>query len=87
MKPIMNQRRTAFTRIELLVVIVIFLVFLLAASLFLPQHMVHASANRISCLNNLKEIGTAYRLWAEDNGDLVPSQQTVISNGWKDFLT
>jgi len=46
-----------------------------------------SKSTRISCVNNLKEVGIAYRLWAGDNGDLVPAQQTVISNGWKDFLT
>jgi len=53
----------------------------------LPQRRVYGKAQRISCLNNLKEIGTGYRLWAGDNGDLVPAQQTVRSNGWADFLT
>jgi hypothetical protein len=50
-------------------------------------HPVCAAAHkRISCVNNLKQIGTAYRLWAGDNGDLWPSQQTVASNGWRDYL-
>src|ERR1017187_5299350 len=84
----MKQKATrplsAFTRVELLAVIVIFLVFVLAFSVFLASHPVHASANRISCLNNLKEIGTGYRLWAGDNGDRVPAQQTVAQGGWKD---
>jgi hypothetical protein len=44
-------------------------------------------AKRITCVNNLKEIGTAYRLWEGDHGDLVPSQQTVKKGGWGDFLT
>ena len=44
-------------------------------------------SQRVSCVNNLKEIGTAYRLWAGDNGDLVPPQQSVSKGGWKDFLT
>jgi len=47
----------------------------------------HFPYTRISCLNNLKEIGTAYRLWAGDNGDLVPSQQTMALNGWAEYLT
>jgi type II secretory pathway pseudopilin PulG len=86
MKTNLNQRRTGLTIIEVCVVIALLAVL---ASMLLPatsrssQHR----AQRISCLNNLKEIGTAYRLWAGDNGDLVPSQQTVASNGWWDFLT
>ena len=29
-------------------------------------------AQRINCVNNLKQVGTAYRLWANDNGDRYP---------------
>jgi type II secretory pathway pseudopilin PulG len=90
----MKQKATravsAFTRIELIVVIVLLIVlaFMLAASLLLPfLARAKAKSPRISCLNNLKEIGTAYRLWAGDHGDLVPSQQTVKKGGWGDFLT
>jgi len=85
MKPILSQRRTAFTRNELLASI---LVILVAALIYVPtvgRRPPHKYG--ISCIDNLKEIGTAYRLWAGDNGDLVPAQQTVISNGWRDFLT
>jgi len=86
MKPIMNQRRRAFTLIEVLVII---LVIGVLALIYLPtvSRRPYHGYSRLGCLNNLKEIGTAYRLWAGDNGDLVPSQQTVASNGWKDFLT
>jgi len=44
-------------------------------------------AQRITCISNFKVLGTAYRLWAGDNGDLVPSQQSVKNGGWGDFLT
>jgi hypothetical protein len=36
---------------------------------------------------NLKEIGTAYRLWAADHGDLVPAQQSVTNGGWRELLS
>jgi competence protein ComGC len=86
MKLNLNQRRAAFTLIEVLAIILV--IFVLAA-IYLPTvtNRRHQSYPRITCLNNLKEIGTGYRLWAGDNGDLVPAQQMVISNGWKDFLT
>ena len=86
MKPNLNRQRTAFTLIE---VIAIILVVGVLALLYLPTvaRRPHQNIHRISCLNNIKEIGTGYRLWAGDNGDLVPAQQTVISNGWADFLT
>jgi len=79
------RKSQAITLIEVLVVIT---VLLLLASLLLPAlARAKAKASRISCVNNLKEIGTAYRLWAGDNGDLVPAQQTVKNGGWADFLT
>ena len=86
MKPILNQRQRAFTLIEVLAII---LVIGVLALIYLPTvaRRPYHGASRIGCLNNLKEIGTGYRLWAGDNGDLVPAQQTVVSNGWKDFLT
>ena len=89
MKQEMRRITPAFTRIELLVLIlVVVVVFVLAAALMLPfLARAKAKAPRISCVNNLKEIGTGYRLWAGDNGDLVPSQQSVSNGGWKEFLT
>jgi hypothetical protein len=69
--------------------VVVIAVLMVLAAMILPSfhHGPYITASRISCLNNLKEIGTGYRLWAGDNGDLVPAQQTVRSNGWADFLT
>ncbi len=87
MRQKMKRHVAAFTRIELLVVIGIFLVFVLAASLFLLSHPVHSKSVRISCLMNLKEIGVAYRSWAGDNGDRRPAEQAVAKGGWEDFLT
>jgi prepilin-type processing-associated H-X9-DG protein len=86
MKQKSNRDLSAFTLLEVIVIIVIIA---LLALVFLPTRHRRSSnfAVRISCVNNLKEIGTAYHLWAGDNGDLVPSQQTVASNGWREFLT
>jgi type II secretory pathway pseudopilin PulG len=85
MKQASPQNLSAFTIIEILVIIAVLMV---VASMLLPNlSRATAKAPRISCLNNLKEIGTAYRLWAGDNGDLVPSQQSVTNGGWADLLT
>jgi type II secretory pathway pseudopilin PulG len=85
MKQKSRRGPSAFTLIELSMIVLV--IALLAVLLLpaLPQPRV--KTQRIDCSINLKEIGTAYRDWAGDNGDLMPAQQTVKSNGWQDFLT
>src|SRR5579863_2899464 len=84
MKRIKNQKIGAFTLIELLVVIAIIAIL---ASMLLPAlARAKQKAQRISCINNLKQVGTAYRIWANDNGDRFPAQQTVALGGWQDIL-
>jgi competence protein ComGC len=79
------RNSSAFTRIEMLVVIVCLLV---VAILLLPSlRRAKLAAQSISCNGNLKEIGLGYRLWAGDHGGLVPSQQSGAKLGWADFLT
>lgn len=36
---------------------------------------------------NLKLIGTAYQIWANDNGGKFPASQSVANGGWSDLLT
>ena len=84
MKQRMRRGREAFTRIELIVVIAIIAVLV---SVFLPGLRQAKQDHHIFCISVLGEIGTAYRLWAGDNGDLMPFQQTVAKGGWGDFLT
>lgn len=37
-------------------------------------------AERIQCVNNLKQIGLAFRIWAGDNNDKYPTSMVVMSN-------
>jgi prepilin-type N-terminal cleavage/methylation domain-containing protein len=80
MKPrISNQRNHALTLIEVLVVIVVILI--LAAILF-PGRTPQTKARRINCVNNLKEIGLAYHIWAGDHEDKFPMQVSITdTNG------
>jgi prepilin-type N-terminal cleavage/methylation domain-containing protein len=58
------MRRTGFTLIELLVVIAI--IAILAAILFPVFAESRESARQITCINNMKQLGTAMRLYLTD---------------------
>jgi prepilin-type N-terminal cleavage/methylation domain-containing protein len=83
MKYFRKQLR-AFTLIELLVVIAI--IAILAAMLLPALARAKARAQRINCVNNLKQIGVAFRTWALDNSDSYPMRVTAAAGGFSDWL-
>jgi prepilin-type N-terminal cleavage/methylation domain-containing protein/prepilin-type processing-associated H-X9-DG protein len=73
------RQRRGFTLIELLVVIA--LIALLAALLLPALSRGKESAQSIRCLNQLRQISLATRLYGEENEDLFPrSQHSAIAN-------
>ena len=68
------KRTRAFTLIELLVVIAI--IGILAAMLLPALARAKAKSNRIKCINNLGQIGKAFRGFADNNNNRLPWQLT-----------
>jgi prepilin-type processing-associated H-X9-DG protein len=78
MKPTRN-RIAAFTLIELVVLLAA--IALLAATLLPALAHTRPQAQRITCSNNLKQIGLAFRTWAAANGGYMPMAVSASQGG------
>lgn len=78
------RRQRAFTLIELLVVIAI--IAILAAILFPVFAKARDRANAISCLSNMKQIGTGLIAYTADYDGVFPMNRPASGQVWKDAL-
>ena len=96
MKPRLSKKRNAaMTLFEVGVVIAIVMILVVV---FLPRFARSPEhSSRINCVNNLKLIGLAYRIWVADNNDKYPMQVSTTNGGtmelmadgknvWRNFL-
>jgi prepilin-type N-terminal cleavage/methylation domain-containing protein len=74
----------AFTLIELLVVIAI--IAILAALLLPVLSQGSAKAKRVTCLNNLREAGLAFHMFAHDHNGKFPMAVAAAEGGSLDFI-
>ncbi len=89
------QKASGFTRTELLVVVAVF--FLLALVLVGWRIQEQPKTRARVCVENLKQIGMAFRMWSSDSGDDYPmgvstnrggSMEYVLTGGtFRHFLT
>ena len=79
MKTIDKSSSKAFTLIELLVVIAI--IAILAALLLPALAKAKSAARRSQCINNLKQVGLAFKVWEGDHGDKYPTAVSTAKWG------
>jgi prepilin-type N-terminal cleavage/methylation domain-containing protein/prepilin-type processing-associated H-X9-DG protein len=73
-----NLKTNGFTLIELLIVVIVLTTLFV---MFMPARHQGASSTRITCTNNLKQVGLAFRIWAGDNNDRMPMAVSVTNRG------
>lgn len=74
-----SPRTRAFTLLELIVVVAV--LGLLAALIVRAQEDAQQRSERMQCMSNLKEIGLAFRVWANRHGNRLPMHYDADQGG------
>jgi hypothetical protein len=79
-----SRKTEGFARRDLLAIIAVLVV--LAMFLVPALQRWNLKSQRLCCICNLKQLGTAYRIWANDNGDRDPAVSPMTNGGWSDLV-
>jgi hypothetical protein len=81
---ITSRSQRAFSLIDLLILVG---TAVLVAAVLLPMLAKRKGpSSRINCVNNLKQVGLSFRLWAGDNGDKYPMQVSTNAGGTMELV-
>ena len=82
-----SSKRRALTLSDTLVVIAtVALIGVVLLPAVVPHRSCGTAAARISCVNNLKQVGLAFRIYANDNNDLYPQSIPDAEGGAMDSV-
>ena len=83
-KPSSHAGVKAFTRIE--IVVIVFVLGLIAGFLILSRSQAARKSRNEACLNNLRQVGIAFRLWEADSCDDFPMHYSKVQVGTREFI-
>jgi prepilin-type N-terminal cleavage/methylation domain-containing protein len=83
--PVESKRDDGLTLVEVLVVIAIVAVLVIA--FLIPRLAGHRRSQRIECVNNLKQVGLAARVWSYDHNERFPWSVSTNAGGTKEFAS
>ena len=84
MNTLRNSHRQGFNSLDLLVMLMAVAVVVLVVLPMLFKS--RRTPSRFGCVNNLKQIGLSFRMWAQDSGDKFPSQVSTNLGGTMELL-
>jgi prepilin-type N-terminal cleavage/methylation domain-containing protein len=80
-----NRPKQAFTLVELLVVIT--MLAMLAATMLPALASTKRNTQKITCINNLKQVGIAFRTWEASNSGHYPMAVSYAAGGANEYLS